>query len=89
MWNLNIYTGKISLLVPYADTLLSFWFIVCSLYYAIKICAASEVGGFSWKFVEESSFPKESNLCLMSGWKPPKISQQALLKVGSLTVYKE
>lgn len=67
MWNLNIYTGKISLLVPYADTQFSFWFTVCLLYYAIKDCVASEIPGVSLPFVKEGSLPKESNPYLMSG----------------------
>lgn len=58
MWNLNIYTGKISLLVPYADTQFSFWFIVCSLYYAIKVCAASEIAEVALQFVKESGLPR-------------------------------
>lgn len=66
-----------------------FWFIVCSLYYAIKVCAASEIARISLQFVKESSPPKESNLCLMSESKKTEKKNHPLLKVGSLTVYKE
>lgn len=58
MWNLNIYTGKISLFVPYAGTQFSFWFIVCWLYYAIKVCAGSEIAGVALQFLKESGLPK-------------------------------
>lgn len=51
---------------------LSCAFIVCLLYYVIKVCAASKFAGVSLEFVKESRLPKETNLCLMFGSKNPE-----------------
>lgn len=52
---------------------------MCLLYYAIKVCATSEFAGVAVGFVQESSLPKESNLCLMFESKNPEKKQYPLL----------